>query len=46
MSVSADTAKKKGDEQFEIDDGRSVAEVCAAIRGAGLAPLMSEYIYL
>lgn len=39
-------SQKKGDEQFEIDDGRSVAEVCAAIKGAGLAPLMSEYIYL
>ena len=39
-------SNKKGDEQFIIDDPRSVDEICAAIRAAGLSPLMSEYIYL
>ncbi|BCX79600.1 2-iminoacetate synthase ThiH [Campylobacter sp. 19-13652] len=38
--------EKQGDGQFEIDDTRSVAEVCAAIRSAGLMPLMSEYVYV
>lgn len=37
---------KKGDEQFEISDNRSVSEVCKAIRNDGLSPLMSEYIYV
>lgn len=37
---------KKGDEQFEISDNRSVSEVCEAIRNDGLSPLMSEYIYV
>lgn len=37
---------KKGDEQFEISDSRSVSEVCEAIRNDGLSPLMSEYIYV
>lgn len=37
---------KKGDEQFEISDNRSVSEVCEAIKNDGLSPLMSEYIYV
>lgn len=37
---------KKGDEQFEISDSRSVGEVCEAIEKAGLKPLMSEYIFV
>ena len=39
-------SQKKGDEQFIIDDPRSVDEICAAIRAAGLSPLMSEYIFV
>ena len=39
-------SNKKGDEQFIIDDPRSVDEICAAIRAAGLSPLMSEYIFV
>lgn len=38
--------QKKGDNQFEIDDPRSVDEVCKAIKNASLTPLMSEYIYV
>lgn len=38
--------ENQGDGQFEIDDNRSVADVCAAIKKAGLQPLMSEYIYV
>ena len=37
-------AKKehKGDEQFEIDDGRTVKEIYKAIKDAGLQPVMSD----
>lgn len=38
--------EKKGDEQFEISDGRSVKEVYDAIVAQGLQPVMSEYIYV
>lgn len=36
----------KGDEQFEISDIRSVAEVYDAILQKGLQPVMSDYIYV
>ncbi len=35
-----------GDNQFEISDGRTLDEVCAAIRGRGLQPVMNDYIYV
>ncbi|NLY04169.1 MAG: 2-iminoacetate synthase ThiH [Campylobacter sp.] len=37
---------KVGDEQFEIEDGRSVEAVCKSVKDARLYPLMSEYIYV
>ncbi|WOQ18736.1 2-iminoacetate synthase ThiH [Raineyella sp. W15-4] len=33
-----------GDEQFEIADGRSLPEVCAAIRAHGLQPVMNDHL--
>lgn len=36
----------KGDEQFEIEDGRSVEQIYQAIVDAGLQPVMSDYIYV
>lgn len=36
----------KGDEQFEISDGRSVDEVLAAIVNHGLQPVMADYLYV
>ena len=36
----------KGDEQFEISDGRSVAEISDAITNHGLQVVMSDYIYV
>ncbi len=36
----------KGDEQFEISDGRNVEQVYKAIKEQGLQPVMSEYIYV
>ncbi|MDR1447750.1 MAG: 2-iminoacetate synthase ThiH [Candidatus Ancillula sp.] len=35
-----------GDEQFEIDDVRSVPEICKMLKNAKLQPVMSEYMYL
>lgn len=36
----------KGDAQFEISDGRTVAEVKAAIVERGLQPVMNDYVYV
>ncbi len=36
----------KGDEQFEISDGRDVREVYQALEEMGLQPVMSDYIYV
>lgn len=36
----------KGDEQFEISDGRSVLEISDAITNHGLQVVMSDYIYV
>lgn len=38
--------EEKGDEQFEISDGRSVQEVYDAIIKQGMQPVMSDYIYV
>lgn len=39
-------AEKKGDEQFEISDGRNVKEVYDALCKNGMQPVMSDYIYV
>ena len=36
----------KGDDQFEISDGRSVDEVYHALLSNNLQPVMSDYIYV
>lgn len=38
--------EKKGDEQFEISDGRNVDEVYKALTDKSLQPVMSDYIYV
>lgn len=35
-----------GDNQFEISDGRTLDEVCDAIRSRGLQPVMNDYVYV
>lgn len=42
----AENEEEKGDEQFDISDGRSVKEVYDAIENAGMQPVMSDYIYV
>lgn len=39
-------SEKIGDEQFNINDERSVDEVCKSVENSGFYPLMSEYIYV
>ena len=36
----------KGDEQFEISDGRSVDEIYQMIEDNGMQPVMTDYIYV
>ncbi|MGN0633646.1 MAG: 2-iminoacetate synthase ThiH [Oscillospiraceae bacterium] len=38
--------ESQGDNQFEISDGRTLDEVCAAIKGRGLQPVMNDYVYI
>ena len=37
--------KDRGDEQFEISDGRDVKQVYDDLVKIGLQPVMSDYIY-
>ena len=46
VGIGGHTGEEKGDEQFEISDGRSVEEVFNAIKEQGLQPVMSDYIYV
>ena len=38
--------ERSGDEQFEISDTRSVAEMCTAIRARGLQPVLTDHVRL
>ncbi|MDR2047564.1 MAG: 2-iminoacetate synthase ThiH [Clostridiales bacterium] len=40
------SGEAEGGEQFEIDDGRGVSEICGMLKGRNLQPVMNEYIYL
>ena len=42
----SEAEEQKGDEQFEISDGRSVKEIYDAITRMGMQPVMSDYIYV
>lgn len=46
VGIGGHSGEEKGDEQFEISDGRNVQEVYDAIVEKGLQPVMSEYIYV
>ena len=41
---AADAAE--GDEQFEINDGRSLAKMRADLSGEGLQPVLNDYVYV
>ena len=42
----SDKIEEKGDDQFEISDGRSVDEVYKALLDHDLQPVMNDYVYL
>lgn len=46
VGIGAHSGEAKGDEQFEIDDCRSVDEIYKMIKEKGLQPVMSDYIYV
>lgn len=46
VGIGGRSGEEKGDEQFEIDDVRTVPEVYEAIVQAGLQPVMNDYIYV
>ena len=46
VGIGGHSGEEKGDEQFEIDDTRTVDEVYEAIAAQGLQPVMNDYIYV
>ena len=46
VGIGGHAGEDKGDEQFEIADGRSVDEVYQAICARGLQPVMADHIYV
>lgn len=46
VGIGAHSGEQKGDEQFEIDDSRSVKEMYDMIKSKGMQPVMSDYIYV
>ncbi|MCI9419607.1 MAG: 2-iminoacetate synthase ThiH [Eubacterium sp.] len=46
VGIGGHSGEEKGDEQFEIDDTRTVDQVYEAIAAQGLQPVMNDYIYV
>lgn len=46
VGIGGHSQQSKGDEQFLIDDSRTVREICAMLTNRGLQPVMSDYIYV
>lgn len=46
VGIGGHSKENKGDEQFLIDDGRTVREICTMLTSRGLQPVASEYIYV
>ena len=45
--IGGHSAKQElGDEQFEIDDNRSLEEIYAAMERLHLQPVLAEYVYV
>ena len=45
VGVGGHEGEEKGDEQFEISDPRSVADVYQMIYEKGLQPVFTDYVY-
>jgi 2-iminoacetate synthase len=46
VGIGGHAGKPRGDEQFVIDDGRTVGEIREMILARGLQPVMSDYLYV
>ena len=46
IGAHSECSNKKGDEQFEIADKRTVTEIFEKIKSEDLQPVMNDYIYL
>ena len=46
IGTHSECSNKKGDEQFEIADKRTVTEIFEKIKSEDLQPVMNDYIYL
>lgn len=46
VSIGGHCGQIKGDEQFEIDDSRSIAEIISMLKKRGLQPVLSDYLYV
>ena len=46
IGAHSEYSNKKGDEQFEIADRRTVSEIFEKIKTESLQPVMNDYIYL
>ena len=44
--IGSHSSSTIGDEQFEIDDGRTLAEIFADLKGRGLQPVMADYVFV
>ncbi|MBR4846796.1 MAG: 2-iminoacetate synthase ThiH, partial [Phascolarctobacterium sp.] len=44
--IGSHSSSAIGDEQFEIDDGRTLAEIFADLKGRGLQPVMADYVFV
>ena len=46
IGAHSECSNKKGDEQFDIADRRTVAQIFEKIKSENLQPVMNDYIYL
>jgi 2-iminoacetate synthase len=46
VGIGGHAGESRGDEQFEISDGRSMEEIYRMIFSRGLQPVMSDYLYV
>ena len=46
VGIGGHSGEARGDEQFEIDDGRPVDAMCAMLLRRGLQPVMGDSLYV
>ena len=46
VGIGGHSQQPQGDEQFLINDGRTVQQICAMLIERGLQPVMSDYVYV